>query len=202
VWQREVADPAEYVTLWLHDAGHTIGQSDYQRRYDEWLDWFAANAVHGIGMGLVTLRRTDGPPQVRCEDVRQAVFGPAGREIADWLRRAQWLRAHIADDLLRQEFWLAGDVVRTNHDLARPDGWSTELTQLRLAGGMRWELEIDDGTAALVAAIATGATPEAASDLLAAAYGDDRRRLRVALVPLLRDLIERGFVLPVDLDAD
>ncbi|MGH3386049.1 MAG: DUF7059 domain-containing protein, partial [Nocardioidaceae bacterium] len=42
--QREVLDPAEYVELWLADAG-LRGAPDYGRRYDAWAGWFADQGI-------------------------------------------------------------------------------------------------------------------------------------------------------------
>ncbi len=59
VWQREVAEPGEYIALWLRDAGEQPGTPQWAQRYVQWLDWFAAERVLAVGMGLVTLWRTD-----------------------------------------------------------------------------------------------------------------------------------------------
>ncbi len=45
VVQREVADPAQYVELWLRDAGHDR-RPDYARRYDAWVGWFEERGDH------------------------------------------------------------------------------------------------------------------------------------------------------------
>ena len=82
VWQREVADPAQYAALWLTDAGEK-GSPGYERRYDRWLDWFAATGVEAVGFGLVTLHKSGAEdPTVRIEEVTQPIeepSGPAGR---------------------------------------------------------------------------------------------------------------------------
>ena len=76
VIQREVSDPVSYVDLWLSDAGE---RSDPVRAA-AWLDWFDANKVDAVGMGLITLRRGGhDDPVVRVEDLRQAVEQPLGR---------------------------------------------------------------------------------------------------------------------------
>ena len=63
VVQREVADLAEYVELWLKDAG-VHGRPDYARRYDAWLAWFDEQDIEAVGFGWLHLRRT-GPPGPR-----------------------------------------------------------------------------------------------------------------------------------------
>src|SRR5690606_2139195 len=56
VIQREVADPAQYIEVWLKDAG-LHGTPGYRERYDEWLGWFEAQNAEAIGMGWIILRR-------------------------------------------------------------------------------------------------------------------------------------------------
>ena len=56
VVQRELADPAEYVGLWLTDAGEDgksagSDRSRGRRLAENWLDYLAAERVQGIGMG-------------------------------------------------------------------------------------------------------------------------------------------------------
>ena len=71
VVQRELADPAEYIGLWLKDAGET-GQQAASTAAD-WLEYFAAQRVTGIGMGSITLRRTDADqPDVVMDEITGA----------------------------------------------------------------------------------------------------------------------------------
>ncbi len=56
VVQREVADPATYVEMWLKDAG-LHGGPEYARRYDTWLSWLSEQGIEGIGFGWINLRR-------------------------------------------------------------------------------------------------------------------------------------------------
>jgi hypothetical protein len=52
VRQREVADPGEYVGLWLSDAGLRPGTGVWWLGYQHWMDWFDPNDVVAVGMGL------------------------------------------------------------------------------------------------------------------------------------------------------
>ena len=204
IWQREVADPSEYVTLWLRDAGEQPGTDRWRQRYDHWLDWFAATGVAAVGMGLVTLWRTEAAhPSVVCEDVPQAVEQPAGAHLPGWVERTRWLAGHDDGALLQAALRRADGLVRVRHDLPGPGpeggaGWHTALVQLRQSHGMRWELETDEAVTALVGAC-DGATPLAAPvAVLAAALGRESAEVAAALLPVVRDLVQRGFLLPPD----
>jgi SAM-dependent methyltransferase len=198
VWQREVAEPGEYVALWLRDAGEQPGTQRWAERYRRWLDWFRAERVLAVGMGLVTLWRTDSSdPVVVCEDVPQPMDQPVGRQLPGWIARQRWLRDHDDTSLLGARFRCAAGVVRDRADLRGPDGWRTERTTLRQSFGLRWELEADDLVAGLVGGSA-GVLPLGTQlDLLAAALGAATAEVTAGAVPVVRDLVARGFLEPL-----
>ncbi len=197
VWQREVAEPGEYVALWLRDAGEVPGTPRWRERYDAWCDWLERSGVSGIGMGLVSLRRTGSEsPVVICEDVPQPVEQPSGPAIAGWFERAAWLRDHDADRVLDARLRAAPDIVLTSHARPGPAGWSTELRQLRLGAGMRWELEVDAEIAAVVAGCDGQQPLRTLLGVLAAALGRPAPELHRAAGPVIVDLIRRGLLLP------
>ncbi|HEX2903134.1 MAG TPA: class I SAM-dependent methyltransferase [Jatrophihabitans sp.] len=194
IWQREVAEPGEYVSLWLRDGGEQPGTPLWQRRYDGWLDWFAREGVAAVGMGLVTIRRTDRASHIVAEDVPQAYQPPIGPAISGWLDRAAWL---ASADLLGSRLRAAPDLVRTDQSLlAGEEGWQPRLTQLRQSGGMRWELEADDAVCGLVAACTGGVTVGVLLQLVAELSGLPADDVRAGLVPVVADLVARGFLLP------
>jgi Methyltransferase small domain len=197
VWQREVAEPAEYVALWLRDAGERPGTPQWGQKYDDWLDWLTAAGVAGIGMGLITLWRTDAAdPVLVLEDVPQAVEQPAGAHLPAWVARQRWL-ADLSDASLMDAALIpAPGVVLDRSDLLGADGWTTASARLRQSHGMRWEVETDDAVAALVAGC-DGRTPlHRPVSVLAAALGRPADEVADAVLPVVRDLVGRGFLLP------
>jgi methylase of polypeptide subunit release factors len=197
IWQREVVEPAAYVALWLRDAGEVPGSPRWCERYTAWLDWFDVAGIAAVGMGLASLQRSDRPdPTVVCEDVPQAVTPPAGPQIASWFGRQRWLAAHD-DAALRAATLRCGEgVVRTRHDVPAAEGWHTVTQQLRQQFGMRWELEVDDALAGLVVAC-TGAVPLAVLlEVLAGAVDAGTDEVAAAVLPVVRDLVARGFLEP------
>jgi methylase of polypeptide subunit release factors len=199
VWQREVAEPGEYVSLWLRDAGERPGTDRWRARYTRWMDWFAAAGVAAVGMGLVTLWRSEsGSPTVVCEDVPQPIEQPAGTYLPAWIERARWLSGRADAALLAARLRCADGVVRVRDDL-RDDsgaGWRTELSRLRQSYGMRWELEVDDAVAAVVAACDGDTTLAVPVAVLASSLGREPGDVAAALLPVVRDLVQRGFLLP------
>lgn len=198
IWQREVADPAEYVALWLRDSGEQPGSVRYRQRHTAWLDWFADQGVLAVGMGLVNLRRTGGPASVVCEDVPQAVEQPVGPEISAWFARREWLAARDLTQLLSAAVVAPPDLVLETRSLLQDEGWRPALSQLRQSHGLRWELEVDAAMAGLVASARPGIPLGDLILLLARANDLDPSALASVAEPMLRDFIQRGLLLPAD----
>jgi methylase of polypeptide subunit release factors len=199
VWQREIAEPAEYVALWLRDAGETPGTPRWTSRYNAWLDWFAAAETAAVGMGLITLWRTDSAdPVVVCEDVPQAYEQPIGSELPRWHGRRRWLRGASDAAVLATALRPAADLVLERADVLGAAGWSTATARLRQSHGLRWEVDTDEAISGLVAAC-DGVRPVGVLvALLAAASGQPAADVAEAALPVLRDLVARGFLLPGD----
>ena len=152
VVQRDIADPALYVGTWLRDAGIDPRSAQGRAKASAWLDWFAENDVLGIGFGFVTLRRTDEPTEVVCEDLRQAFDDPLGPEAAAWLDRTAWLREHgTVDGLLAARLVVADGVVLEQVSRPGPEGWSELVRRLHRTDGPGWQHEVDELTSALLA---------------------------------------------------
>ncbi|MGC9666502.1 DUF7059 domain-containing protein [Planosporangium sp. 12N6] len=195
VIQREVSDPVGYVNLWLDDASED--PATRPARAAAWLDWFDANKIEAVGLGLITLRAGGhDDPTVRVEDLRQAVDQPLGAHVEPWFDRQDWLRAHPADALLGARL-VAADGLQLNQEATRgPDGWQVDRQLLALTDGLRWVEEIDPLVLALVSACDGSLPLRDQVDLLAAAHEADPAALAVAAVPLVAHLVERGILLP------
>ncbi|QWF77450.1 class I SAM-dependent methyltransferase [Amycolatopsis sp. CA-230715] len=196
--QRDIADPALYVGTWLRDAGIDPKSPQGRAKAGAWLDWFDGNDVEGIGFGFVTLRRDDGmsaAPTIVCEDLRQAYDDPLGAEAANWLDRVAWLRAN-ADGLLDTPFLVPPTVLLERVDTPGDEGWETSVRRLHRTDGPGWQHEVDELAAALLAGC-RGALPLTdLISLLAVAHGQDEDELADAALPMIRELVRHGMVVP------
>jgi methylase of polypeptide subunit release factors len=192
--QRDVADPALYVGTWLRDAGVDPRSPAGREQARVWLDWFAANDVEGVGFGYVTLRRTgEASGEVVCEDLRHAYDDPLGPETSRWLDNVAWLREH-GGALLATRFTVAPTVLL--EEVSEPDeeGWAAVVRRLHRTDGPGWQHEIDEPTAKLLAGC-RGALPlEDLLGLLELVYDDLDP---AAALPVVRDLVRHGMLLPV-----
>lgn len=149
--QKAVQDPARYVSNWLVDASVDPTSPHGRAKTAQWLDWFDAEHIEGIGFGHITLRRTDGDATVSCDDIGHNLVG---EETAAWLDRTQWLREH--PDLLGERLRVADSVLLERYLRTSPDGWQpTGQTLFRLEAPSA-RPQVDAFEAALLAACGDG----------------------------------------------
>jgi hypothetical protein len=194
VVQREVADLAQYVELWLKDAG-LHGSPDYAERYDDWLSWFDGQGIEAVGFGWLNIRRTDRvDPVLRLEDWPYEVEQPVGAEIAAWGARCDALA--VADDsaLLAERLVVRPDV--RQETFGAPGEEDPEQIVLRQQTGLRRARQVDTVEAGLVGAcdgeLGVGQILGALGTLL----GRDRAELHASYLPKVRELLAEGFLLP------
>jgi len=194
VVQREVADPAAYVEMWLADAG-LHRSPDYVHRYDAWLSWFEEQGVEGIGFGWVNLRRSDRDrPSVRIEEWPYEVEQPLGPEVAAWGRRTDWLGGH-GSDLLGARLRVAPDVVQET--VGPPGAEHPERIVLRRQRGVRRARQVDTVEAALVGACDGDLTVGQILDAVATLLERDATQIRHEYAERVVDLVADGLVEPV-----
>jgi len=191
VVQREVVDPATYVELWLKDSGQH-GADDYLQRYDAWLGWFEQQGIEGIGFGWVNLRRvstgstTEGTH--RLLDWPYDVEQPIAPAIAEWGTTAG------ADVDLDARLVARSDL---RQETVGPVGAEhPETIVLRQQRGFRRARTADTVVAGLVGAcdgeLSVGQILAALADLLDL----DADESRTTYLPVVRELVEEGFLLP------
>jgi methylase of polypeptide subunit release factors len=196
--QREVADPALYVGTWLRDSGLDPASPSARRESEEWLTWFDANQVEGVGFGFITLRRTGSDdPTVLCEDLLDAPAGLSGDDVSGWLDRVAWLRGHPGDAaLLDTRMTLAPGVLLEELSTAGPDGWTPVLATVRSGENAGWRHEVDSPAAALLAGCQGALTLGELIALLAAAHDRGTDELVASSLPAVRELVRHGVLVP------
>jgi hypothetical protein len=194
VWvvQREVADPAAYVELWLKDAG-LHGTQEYADRYDAWLGWFEEQGVEGVGFGWLNLHRTDrDDPVLRFEEWPYDIEQPLGPEIADWGRRVDLERSLDDEALLATRLTARPDVRQETFGL--PGAEDPEQIVLRQQRGLRRARKVDTVEAGLVGACDGDLSVGQILDALATILGSEAGAMREGYLPVVRDLLVEGFL--------
>lgn len=204
VVQREVARPAEYVSLWLQDTGEAAGSAAAaEATASEWLAYFAREGVTGIGMGTITLRRQpefqSGISDVIFDELPGAGDILTGPEIDGFLARRAFLAGCTDRDLLGAKLSLAAGVLLEQRLVPGKGGWSPVLRRLHRPGGPGASLQLDEWGQALLAGC-TGELPLGTLvELLASAHGFDIDALAAAVIPAVRIAITRGLLHPTEI---
>jgi methylase of polypeptide subunit release factors len=198
--QREVVDPSLYVGTWLRDSGVEPASPDGQRQSEDWLAWFDSAGVEGVGFGFITLRRmSDAQPTVLCEELRDAPAGPLGAEIAGWLDRVHWLRAHrSAESMLAARLALAPTVTLERAFVPGAEGWRALAAIVRRTDGPGWAHELDEPAIALLAGCQGTLPLGELFALLAAAHERPIDALVAAGLDAVRELVRHGLLLPAE----
>lgn len=204
VVQREVAHPAEYVSLWLQDTGEALA-ADAQATQDlagQWLDYFARENVTGIGMGSITLRKRPGRAAGTPDVVFDALAGTGdiltGPEVDAFLARRAYLAGRTDADLMDTTLSLAADDLLELRMLPTTSGWSPVLRMLHRPAGPGASVQLDEWGQALFGGFTGAVTLRTQVELLAAAHGLDPGALAAAVLPAVRTAISRGLLHPTD----
>lgn len=191
--QREYLSAAEYVELWLADAG-LIGTSDYRRAYDEWLDYFAAEQIGGVGMGWIFVSRPAEGVQrskIDIEEWPHSVELPIG-PTAEQRPQRQRSASCSDEELLASRWVLAPDVVQET--TGRPGQADPAHVVLRQRRGFCRAVEVDTALGGILGAcdgeLPLGVIIDVVAELLDAEAAD----LRTASLQRIRPLITDGLL--------
>jgi methylase of polypeptide subunit release factors len=186
VVQRELAAPADYVTAWLRDTD----EEPFDVLFEEWMS--ALSGVDAVAFGVVALhRRTDGlAPEVVLERVDQQVAPTWGEEVTAHFAR----RALLEGDLLEARLRLREDVRLHEVSARTDDGWEPQVQLLQQEAGLRWNGTIDAYGASVLAACDGSQRLGDLISLLAAAVGEPPGEVTRGVLPVVRDLVGKGFL--------
>ncbi|HAT1180449.1 TPA: methyltransferase [Corynebacterium striatum] len=205
--QRDVADPALYVSTWLKDESVDVRSLEGRERARLWLEHFSAHDVTGIGFGFVAIQKIgdDEPSDILAEYMPQPFTDPLGPEVEEYFARIAWLRNLVPGEIETKHFQVRPGVAR--EDIGLPDselgiGFSPAALRLTRTEGPRWSHDVDKHIASIVA----GLNPHGLSlgetiELYAAAQGFDEEELVASAIPAMVDLIRHGLIIPTDLLA-
>ncbi|MCE5292301.1 MAG: methyltransferase [Nocardiaceae bacterium] len=199
--QRDVADPAHYVGTWLRDGGLDPRDEAAQARAEAWLDALDEYDVEGIGFGFVYLRSIDGPTEVLAEDLTHGFDDPLGEEALKYFERSAWLRSVNADPSIAwsARYQVPEATALEQVSLPGSDGWERQVTRVHRGDGPRWQHEIDDAGAALLAGMRPdGMALEDLVELLAFSQTGEEatEEFRDAALELVTGLVRHGLILP------
>jgi SAM-dependent methyltransferase len=193
-------DPLSHSAQWLGPLGES-DPAEYEAALDRWLAYLRRNQIEAIGYGAVVLRRREGGANwIREEELSLERLESAGDHTLHLFAAEDYLQAVTDDrDLLDRRFRLA-DGHRLEHTLVG-DGetYVVHSQTLSLEEGFGFRVGVDRYTASLLPHF-DGERPLGDVIARAAARVDldpgDRERFLPATLPVVRRLLELGFLRP------
>ncbi len=195
--QRDVQEAETYASTWIRH--EEASAADAAEAFDAWMDHYEQTGTEAVGFGLITLRRSAAAtPWLRIEELYQDVDLPCGDAIASMFARATFL-ADLGDDdrrLLDARLVVGDDVQLHEHRRAAAGRWILEDARLQLTGGLRYTGSTDLPGAGLVAGCDGTTRLGDLVQRLADAIGADPQEITPQVLPIVRRLVEQGFLTP------
>ena len=194
VLEREVLEPSAHAASWLRQ---TEPPHQWHPEYDEWMAYYERHRIEAVGFGLITMRkRGAGNPSFRAEVAPQDWAMPCGDHLGAVFELADFLDAYGGRRLLDVALRIAPDVVLDERAQPGSPGWRVTDRVLRQTAGLCREGQVDEAVAAILGAC-DGTRPLGAVLTDAAGAADaDAADLARAAIPVVHQLVERGFLLP------
>ena len=186
VVQRELAAPEDYVTAWLRD---TDEGPRFDALYGQWMD--ALQGVDAVAFGVLVMR-AGGRERVVLDEVDQPVAATWGEQV-----RAHFTAQDLLETDLRQARLRLRDDVRL-HSVARrtDDGWYADAQLLQQEAGLRWSGGVDAYGATLLAGCDGTRRLGDLVAVLAASAGLSEGEAAEQVLPVVEQLVARGFLVP------
>jgi len=203
VMRQNTQQPAVYAELWIRDTEQDDPEI-FARLYSEWMAYYEREKVESICTGLIMMRRTSGRANwLRIDDAPDDITEAYGDIVLRGFDLRDFLESASGDEaLLNTKLVTSTDVRLMQQSEWTPQGWRVVGGQLVHVKGLRYTGNVDPRVAGLMSRC--DGTHTLLELLLPLAEGlkVDVERVIAASLPLVRQLIERGFLLPVSLKQD
>lgn len=197
VMQSDTLDAAGYASKWIrHTEQDDVEQ--FAHRYQVWMDYYQRERIEAISGGLITMRRRSGAANwFRADETPERMLGPAGDSILRGFEFRDFIEATRDDRLLLdQRLTVAPELRLQQHLKPAADGWSVVDGQIQLTSGLAYVGEVDLTMVELIGRCDGRRRLGELLRELAIRLGHDPDVMIPPCLPLLRHVIERGFLLP------
>jgi SAM-dependent methyltransferase len=197
VMATDTQDTPDYARSWIRDTEQvTAEESD--RLYDDWLAYYERERIEAVNTGLIMMRKASGKTNwLRFEEGPGTTSGPYGAEVALGFELRDFLESLGSGEALLEARLKVAPSARLDHVCEwEDDAWRIRSARIRLAAGLQYSANIDLRLAGVVALCDGRTTLREVLTRSAAALKIDFERLAPACLPITRQLIERGYLLP------
>jgi hypothetical protein len=198
VMRTNTHDPAGYAHVWISDT-EELGDEESARLYDEWLAYYAGVGLEAVSSGLIAIRKAGGRRNwLRIEDGPTNRSGAFGEYVLGAFGVREYLEARDDAALLGAKLRVADGVRLDSVSEASNAAWRIGAAKIRLAKGLQYESGIDLRLAGMVAQCDGRHTLGEVLERTAQELGEDVQRITPNCLALMRELVERGFLLPAE----
>lgn len=196
--RQQTLAPSVYAEAWIRST-EPDDHATAARLCEEWSDFYRKENVEAISTGFVSLHRVNGRSNwLRIDDPVGEISENSGHSIELGFAMRDFLEAASSDDLLLQAKLRTSPEAHLLRECTwSPNGWEAMRSKIGLARGLSFSANIDPPVATLVAHCDGEHTLAELLIQMGKGLGVALDRLIPAIMPLVRQLIERGFLLPV-----
>ena len=191
VVERERLDIYNYIEVWLTDAG-LAGSPEWMPRYRQWIEYFNALGITGVGMGWFTLTKAGrAVPDVQVESWPHAIAQPVGAALAEHQQCVT--NALMADEQLLAGRWKVAEHV-DQETIGDPGAADPRHIVLRSASGLRRAMEADTVLAGVMGACDGDLTLGQITAAIATLLEVDADALEEQVLPRIRQALRDGML--------
>jgi SAM-dependent methyltransferase len=195
-------DPLTHAAGWLGPMA-TSSPAEHGAALDRWLDYLRSTGIEAVGYGAVILRRRSGASNwVRLDEIPIDRLEPATVHTLRIFEAEDYLAALPDESALLEERFELVHAHRLQQELVCRDGrFEVESQTLVLTEGLAFHAGLDRSTAMLLPHFGRG---RRLADVIVATAADlevvdaDRERFARAALPVVRRLLELGFLVRSD----
>lgn len=196
VMKNDSLAPDAYAEKWISDT-EPCPPEGAANLFEQWMAFYESEGIAAIHSGAIAMRKRAGDNWQRLDDGPERARSPFGDAVMRAFALQDFL--HQADDemLVDTPLRVSPDIHLVRRAEWSDAGWRDEAWQLRFHRELEYAANVDQYVAGLVAHC-TGETPlRQLIDELAVKTGISADRLRPPMLALVRGLIERGFLQPL-----
>jgi len=201
--RQQTLAPPVYAEAWIR----STEQDDHATAFrlcEEWSDFYRRENVEAISTGFICLRRAAGRSNwLRIDDPVGEISDGSGASIELGFALRDFLETVRNDEALLQAKLRTSPDVRLAREAAwSVNGWQGVKSKIGLSRGLSYTASIDPPVATLIAHCDAQHTLAELMTQMGSSLGVAIERLIPATMPLVRQLIERGFLLPASMIAN
>lgn len=198
VMRSESPTAANYASKWIKHTEFFDQETEFAERFRKWMAYYEKLGIESVGGGLISMRKAEGKANwFHFDESPEKILGPCGESIAIGFELRDFLET-VKDDntLLDCRLRHSPDIRLEQQFEAADQGWKATASFISLAKGFVYKGNADLLIANLLIKC-DGRKPlkELIPDM-AASLGADPEQMTPILCPLIRKLIEQGFLLP------